>query len=251
VNTARATVPVLGTAATGSLHDLAVCGQLPDHQRMDHATLDWITSHPPKGPQPPSPLPRQRLLLPEPKWFATPEGPAGLHGILHNARVSLLTGLLCEQHGLDHRTTMTLRAAAAVHDCRRLTDRDDPDHGQRAAVWFLKHHDAVGAQAGITSSAGAAVRAATALQLHATDHERFTIAERRAYQRTALWADLLKTADALDRFRLPLARWWPDLTRLRIAPATWMAPLAHQLVIRSERALLDGATHHQALAHSL
>lgn len=251
MNAIRTTARGEGSAPIDTLRGLAESRRLPDHQRMDHATLDWITAHPPAGPCPPSPPTRQRMLLPERQWFAMQEGPDGIHGILHNARVSLFTGLLCEQHGLDHRTTMTLRAAAAVHDCRRLTDRDDPDHGLRAAAWFLKHHRAVSAHSGIEGTAASAVRAATALQLHATDRERFTPEDHRAYQRTPLLVDLLKTADALDRFRLPLARWWPDPARLRLTPAAWLAPFAHQLVLRSERALLDGATHHQALTHSL
>ncbi|WP_245204898.1 hypothetical protein [Kitasatospora sp. RG8] len=63
--------------------------------------------------------------------------------------------------------------------------------------------------------------------------------------------DLLKLADALDRFRLPLARWWPDSNRMPGPVPAWAPPLAHDLVMLSEQARLDGATNNQALELAL
>jgi hypothetical protein len=54
----------------------------------------------------------------------------------------------------------------------------------------------------------------------------------------------------MDRYRLPLTRWWPDPSRLRIAVPDWLHPHAFDLVVRSEKARLEGATHNQALDHA-
>jgi len=56
--------------------------------------------------------------------------------------------------------------------------------------------------------------------------------------------------DCLDRYRLPLARWWPDPSHLRIVIPAWLHPVAFDLVVRSEQARLDGATNHGALIHA-
>ncbi|MER6171831.1 hypothetical protein, partial [Streptosporangium sp. NPDC001681] len=63
--------------------------------------------------------------------------------------------------------------------------------------------------------------------------------------------DLLKAADCLDRYRLPLTHWWPDPSYLRITVPSWLHAVAFDLVVRSEQARFDGATHHDALTHAL
>ncbi|MCX4752577.1 hypothetical protein [Kitasatospora purpeofusca] len=70
------------------------------------------------------------MLVPADTWFAQPQLVDSIHGIRHNARVSLLAGLLAQEYGLDPDHTAALCTAAAVHDCRRRDDRDDPGHGR-------------------------------------------------------------------------------------------------------------------------
>ncbi len=60
-------------------------------------------------------------------------------------------------------------------------------------------------------------------------------------------AELLAAADALDRYRLPAIRWWPDPGRVQTPLPAPLHALAFQLVLGSEHARLDGATHHNAM----
>ncbi|PYC70043.1 hypothetical protein C7C46_27715, partial [Streptomyces tateyamensis] len=168
----------------------------------------------------------------------------------HNARVSLLAGLLAQEYGLDRDHSAALCAAAAVHDCRRRDDRDDPGHGQRAAAWFSRNQQAVTTMLGRELPPDLSQQAASAIGLHDVPYAGFTPQQNRAYQRAPHLIDLLKAADCLDRYRLPLTRWWPDPSHLRVVIPAWLHPVAFDLVVRSEQARLDGATNHGALIHA-
>ncbi|MFJ3793616.1 hypothetical protein [Kitasatospora sp. NPDC090091] len=231
-----------------SLRELAEANRLPDHQVMDAATLSWIACSRPSGPGVRATMPHRPLLLvPDESWFARTETAGSIHGVRHGARVAVLVQLLAHTRGLDPARTRALAVAAACHDCRRHTDRDDPGHGQRAAGWLAGNAETVAAVLGAEPTAEAII----AVALHDTAHEAFTDDHADAYRRHREAVDLLKAADALDRYRLPLARWWPDLGRLRLPVPAWLPAAAHDLVVHSEQAHLAGATHTQALEHAL
>ncbi|MFJ7909176.1 hypothetical protein [Kitasatospora sp. NPDC096204] len=231
-----------------SLRELAGTGRLPDHQVMDRPTLDWIARRRPAGPGVRPRLPHRPLpLVPKDTWFARRETAASIHGARHGARVAVLVQLLAADLGLAPDQGQALAAAAACHDCRRLNDRDDPGHGQRAADWLAEHSADVEAAFGTAAT----TEAITAVALHDVPHHAFTADQDRAYWQHQAAVDLLKAADALDRYRLPLARWWPDLGRLRLQVPAWAPVLAHDLVVSSEQERLDGATDAQALEHAL
>lgn len=234
-----------------ALHELAKAGSLPAHQAMDLDTLGWIArNRPPSTTIPPRLAPQATMLVPDAAWFTDTRLADSLHGIRHNARVSLLASILAAEHGLDQDHTVALCTAAAVHDCRRLGDRDDPGHGQRAATWLTTNAGVVTAALGHPVPPAPLVRAALAISLHDVPYEAFTAAQDSAYRQTPHLVDLLKAADAMDRYRLPLTRWWPDPSRLRIAVPGWLHPLGFDLIVRSEKARLDGATHNEALDHA-
>ncbi len=92
--------------------------------------------------------------------------------------------------------------------------------------------------------------AADAIGLHDIPYASFTADQKRGYQQAPHLTDLLKAADCLDRYRLPLARWWPDPSHLRITVPVWLHPVAFDLVVLSEQARLDGATNRGALIHA-
>ncbi|MER5625861.1 hypothetical protein ABT061_32975 [Streptosporangium sp. NPDC002544] len=239
------------TSPAAPLRELAQQGHLSTHQFMDQATLDWITANRPTL-APAASLPYPLLLLvPEAAWFVEARGVDSIHGVRHGARVCLLASLLAQEHKLSHDDTVALCAAAAVHDCRRRDDRADPGHGHRAAHWFARNNATVLAVGGWHTSAAALAKAAVAIGLHDVPHHVFSPKEQRAYQTARLPVDLLKAADCLDRYRLPLTRWWPDPSYLRITVPSWLHAVAFDLVVRSEQARLDGATHHDALTHAL
>ena len=234
-----------------ALHELATDRSLADRQSMDPDTLGWITrNRPPFTSVPPRLPPQVVMLVPDIAWFADAHLADSLHGIRHNARVSLLASILADGHGLDRDHTLALRAAAAVHDCRRRNDRDDPGHGQRAATWFTTNAGIVTAALGHRVPPTPLMQATLAIGLHDVPYEAFTAAQDNAYRQAPHLVDLLKAADAMDRYRLPLTRWWPDPSRLRITVPDRLHPLAFDLVVRSEKARLDGATQDQALDHA-
>ncbi|MER6318842.1 hypothetical protein ABT237_34550 [Streptomyces sp. NPDC001581] len=231
------------------LHELASQRRLPDHQPMDRATLGWITGNRPANFDAAPSLPRPGLMLVPPKaWFVSERQADSNHGVRHNARVSLLAVLLAQEYGLDGDDVAALCAAGAVHDCRRRDDRADPGHGQRAAEWFGHRTAMVTRAMGREVPAAALRRAGQAIAVHDVPYDQFTARQERAYRRAPHLVDVLKAADCLDRYRLPLQQWWPDLTRLRIPVPDWLPPAAFALVVRSEQAALDGAAHQHALA---
>ncbi|WP_051713141.1 hypothetical protein [Spirillospora albida] len=153
--------------------------------------------------------------------------------------MSILAALLATESGLPPDDTRALTVAAAIHDCRRRNDRTDSGHGHRAAAWLRAQGPGILAALDVVLDAPLLDRAAHAVGLHDGDQP----------DRDPL-VGLLRAADALDRYRLPLARWWPDLSRLTVQVPTWMPPLAHRLVVLTEEARLDGATPETALTHA-
>ncbi len=235
----------------GPLRELARTRRLPPHQVMDQPTLTWIAEHRPAAAARTIVVADQPVMLvPDDAWFATGQAADSLHGVRHNARVCLLADLLAQHHHLDPDQTVTLRLAAAVHDCRRRDDRADPGHGQRAAVWLSRHHQAVTAAFGLDLALESVAAASTAISLHDVPYPAFSRAQRHAYQHAARLTDLLKAADCLDRYRLPLPRWWPDTSLLRVQVPAWLHGVAFDLMLHSEQARLDGASHHDALTHA-
>ncbi|MFJ3584628.1 hypothetical protein ACIPPS_20710 [Streptomyces sp. NPDC090127] len=241
-------MPELTPQPRASLRELAQERRLPAHQPMDHVTLRWIESNRPANfdAAPSFPRPGQ-MLVPPASWFALPSLADTNHGVRHNARVSLIAVLLAEEYGLEGEDVAAVCAAGAVHDCRRRDDREDPGHGWRAATWFLRNSDAITGALDRQVSMAALYRAATAIALHDVPYERFTGPQRRAYRAAPHLVDVLKAADCLDRYRLPLRRWWPEVSRLRLALPDWLPAAAFALVVRSERAHLEGATQTLAL----
>ncbi|MCO5985120.1 hypothetical protein NE235_03240 [Actinoallomurus spadix] len=217
---------------------------------MDQPTLTWIAEHRPTAVAGTTFIADQPVILvPDATWFAAQQADS-IHGIRHNARVCLLADLLAAHHELDPDQTLALRLAAAVHDCRRRNDRTDPGHGQRAAVWLSHHRQAITAAFGLNLSPRMVAAASTAISLHDVAYPAFSRTQRDAYRRAACLTDLLKAADCLDRYRLPVTRWWPDTSLLRVQVPDWMSRVAFDLMLHSEQARLDGASDLDALTHA-
>lgn len=232
-------------------HDRVVDEPLPDRQTTNHGTLAWIKANRPDFPAAPAALRcRPVLLLPEPAWYADPDLVDSIHGVSHNARVALLASVLATQHSLEREFADALCVAAAVHDCRRLNDRADSGHGLRAAKWLGRHQAIVTASLGLAADAKALKQATVAIALHDIPYVEFTAAQERDYRTCPQLVDLLKAADCLDRYRLAQPRWWPDTSRLRVRVPEGLHPIAFDLVVHTEQARLDGATHREAFVHA-
>lgn len=245
------------TPTTTSLIDLADRRQLPHHQYMDPDTVEWIRANRPDlgaawslPLRPPSKHLLSRSALPA-MWLAEPRLHASIHGVRHGMRTAALAALLAEIHELDETDTATVVLAAAVHDCQRLHDKDDQGHGARAAIWLAANADTVWTHFGLVATPRKIIQAATAIRLHDLPYDAFGSDDRADYSRAELICDLVKAADALDRYRLPKLGWWPDARHVREPAFEQLRAVAFDLVVVSETAHLDGASSAEAVLYAL
>jgi len=251
----------MDTAPVDSLVALAERKQLPRHQFMDAATVEWIAVHRPALPVDGQivlrvmPAHARRLLaltaIPD-TWFAESQLADSIHGLRHGMRTAAYTALLAENAGLGEPLSSALIVAAALHDCRRLHDQDDTGHGARAAAWLETHVGPVADHFGV---GGGVVRefwqAATAVRLHDIPYGNFGLAGEAEWQEAQRATDLLKAADALDRYRLPKLKWWPDDRHLRVPLPTPVQRFAYELVLETERAHVEGKSSVAAIMQAL
>jgi hypothetical protein len=245
------------TRQAGSLVDLAAREQLPLHQYTDRATVRWIVANRPDLPDTPVPLlpsSSQELLrlagVPT-AWWLKEKVADSLHGVRHAMRTAAIAALLADRVGLPASETADLILAAAVHDCRRLHDKGDRGHGARAAAWLTENADTVWPHFGLSPTALLTDRAATAVRLHDVPYTAFSRDDLADHDRAAHLCDLLKAADALDRYRLPKVNWWPDGAQVRVAAFDRFRSTAFDLVVWSEQAHLDGLGSAEAVLHAL
>jgi hypothetical protein len=248
------------TLPADSLVELAARRQLPNHQYTDPHTVRWIEANRPDFPADPVLRLRpaaQRLVtrsaVPA-AWWAQPRTADSLHGVRHAMRTAALAALLAENAGLDEEDTADLVLAAAVHDCRRAHDKDDEGHGVRAASWLTRHVATVWGHFRLAAPTPHRVeRIATAIRLHDVPYTAFSTGDETAHARATHLCDLLKGADALDRYRLPKLGWWPDPAHVRVDPGTFdrLRATAFHLVVRSETARLAGRDSADAVLTAL
>lgn len=233
-----------------SLVALAARKALPEHQYMDAATVAWIASQGRDIPDPlripalnVSPIARRvATSAPIPlSWHAEPALAESIHGTRHLLRTATLAAVLADLHQLDEHDTATLVIAAAVHDCRRVHDKDDIGHGKRGAAWLTEHAAEIFRHFGVSPALERTRTAAVAVRLHEVPYADFTDRDITDHAAAQHVSDLLKTADALDRYRLPKRKWWPRNEFLRVIPPHWLHRMAFELVVETETARLETA----------
>lgn len=221
----------------------------PRHQFMDQGTLAWIESHRREMPiaadmssyRAPHALSQIFDAMPIPaSWYAEPMGAEGIHGIRHLLRTAVLAAVLAHQKQLSDEETEALLVAAVVHDCRRIHDKDDLGHGLRGAAWLSDRAEEVFELFGIRYTLGRSIKASMAVRLHELPYADFTDDDMADHSLAPRVADLLKTADALDRYRLPKRKWWLNEDYLRVVPSAGLSRLAFELVVASETHYLAG-----------
>jgi len=117
---------------------------------MDEPHTDWIESNEtilfPERPQwlfsdrvtATTVNDNNRTIRAEDRLVSHPLLADSIHGLRHTMRVIALAHIIAEtiQTGA---TRSEILLAAALHDLRRENDRRDPNHGQRAASWWLEN----------------------------------------------------------------------------------------------------------------
>lgn len=89
------------------------------------------------------------------------------------------------------------------------------------------------------------------MELHEVPYAAFTEEHNFAWRSAGPLVDLLKTADALDRYRLPKLKWWPREDLLVHPAPHWLYRLAYFLVVDSECRFLHGVPGNEAVLASL
>ena len=149
-------------------------------------------------------------------------GRDGIHGMPHCARVLLLALAMGNELGLSHDELEALSAAAVFHDCYRMNDLYDKEHGLRGAEQyraFCSH-----------SALSYDERVFAIIACHNTDDTPGRETCRKISEGCETLYLIFKDADGLDRIRLGLDYLNTDMLRL---------PIAHRYLPLAERLLAE------------
>jgi len=229
---------------------------LPKVQHMDKETLDWIRLNKPKFKT----VLSDKIIhddcyrisssyIPRKVWFSDAKKTDTIHGMRHILRVTIHAinlALLCS---LDDQQLKNVCIAANLHDIRRLNDKGDENHGLRTADWFKSNLVDIKKHYKISFSGKDAEAIYSAIFFHEVP---YTDLERKEnYKKHKKIVDILKSADALDRYRLPKLKWWIDCEYLKLCPSDLIKCFAYELVIKSEAYFLKGQESQQSVIQSV
>ncbi|OGZ37927.1 MAG: hypothetical protein A3A94_03210 [Candidatus Portnoybacteria bacterium RIFCSPLOWO2_01_FULL_43_11] len=238
-----------------NLRSSLIQSKKPAHQFHDAASLKWIASHRPKNllnnyTVDVDTIRIIRNLKPwkrcENSWFINNLIKDGIHGFRHVSRVAIHAVFLAIEHynEISENEIKALMFAALLHDCRRKNDNADPRHGLRAADWLEKKPEIFPKKLHLLSPA-----IHFAISVHNDPYERiFTYS---LYKKFKPFVDILKTADALDRYRFPRSDWWFSSKFITLCPGIKNLSLAFDLVIKSETLFLDTKDNIKSITEAL
>ncbi|MFH1455157.1 MAG: hypothetical protein ABIF22_02460 [bacterium] len=222
-----------------SLISLAEENKLPVHQYMDMETLNWIISlNPFKNKSSLAslfPVESVDLLykfLPQKKWFLVKDEISTIHGIRHLLRVVVYMIILSPTKELSTQKIINRIIAAGLHDIRRLNDKSDPDHGKRSAEWFLENYKKISEQFGCNLTEYDKDDIYYSIYFHDVEYGVFE--KTPEYYKHKPSIDILKTSDALDRYRLPKKKWWFDKKLVKFPVTENIMKFAYEFIINTE-----------------
>lgn len=226
-----------------SLIQLAKAKNLPYNQYMDRETLDWIIGNKiTNGGSPRLDLNGEDSQLLSSRripnnWFLSPERVGSIHGTRHLLRVAV-NGLNLIRFGFAGSSLhKTIVISSILHDIKRACDKDDSKHAIRAAEWFKENTKEI-EKVFFPLNTQDKNNIYYSILLHEISLK--DASNNPFYQKYRNAIDLLKISDALDRYRLPKLKWWPNLDMLPKKPPQNSFLFAYQLVVKSEQRSLDG-----------
>lgn len=224
-----------------SLRRLAESKQLPDIQEMDFETVLWIKNTGNKYFNDTrqlviSPISTFNGLeyLPKIDWFLNKELFYSLHGIRHISRVLIYSNVLTSYFNISTKVMNELCLAVSLHDIRRINDKSDKGHGDRAALWFLENREEVFYQFKVEGNYIDADGVAAAIRFHEKPLNLIPHLST-SHQDILNW---IKLVDSLDRFRLPDHSWWLNQKYLAVTAPEDLIKFAFLLVLESEKYFL-------------
>jgi hypothetical protein len=224
------------------LYVLAENRELGDLQLMDKETLDWIkvnsgyTQDVPRIPEvafTENDIATLIEFLPADEEFLRHDHINALHGISHVSRTMVNMIAVCKRLGIeDYKPYLFMMR---LHDLRRENDKGDTGHGLRAWEYFVANRNAYSYE--FLNSAEYLEQLEVTVTYHETNYEDIPSEVLAKHQRVI---DIVKAADALDRYRMPKARWFPNPEFMALQEAHALLPLAKRLTIESEELVLNG-----------
>lgn len=235
-----------------NLYQLAESGDLPLHQYMDEGTLNWIkVNNPfPKKEVTYSNVPISRVLdtlsnfTPKHDWFTLQEEADGLHGLKHIMRVVTYASILS-----NDKYSKIILSASALHDICRLDDKGDHGHAKRAADWFKDNLSLVSESFQVKLSEDEIESVYYSILFHEIPYE--TITNDVNYIKYKNYIDIVKTADALDRYRLPKLKWWINDSLINVIPSDELKHFAFKFVVDSETEFLKSKNSIESILDTL
>lgn len=233
------------------LFELAEQGRLPLHQYIDAPTVRWIKKNKPAfGTAKTVSLPARKDIerfIPESKWFCERKIVDSIHGLRHTIRVVALVVLMVSERPYPGRIE-NLLTAAALHDVGRRNDKGDPQHGLSAARWFKKNIVVVEKKFGIKLTAKDINEIYWIIAFH--ELPKNIIEKNKNYTRSKSGTDILRMADALDRYRLPRTKWWINEKILGCRVPLRFKQTAFDLVAKSEQRYVRGESSKKSVLNN-
>jgi hypothetical protein len=211
----------------------------PKHQQMDTSTLEWLKSQsrykidtrcPEDSKLSEDQLQLLTKLIPHKKTFYSRRKYFSIHGISHILRVMVNTLMVCNM--IKYKKETPLLIAASIHDLRRKDDRTDIGHGKRSWKWYQLNKNEFNWN---LKSDNNIVRIATTY--HNIDYPKIPSHVLKKYKTEI---DIIKAADALDRYRLPTKKGWPKLKFIMLPEAHNLLEICKKFTIETEEDILTG-----------
>lgn len=223
----------------------------PKHQLHDKASIKWIVDNRPvdllENYQLSSEIIREvekfePWKIIEDSWFTNSLIRDGIHGFRHGCRVAIHAVSLamnnCKDVSRDEIEPLIF--AGLLHDCRRKNDNADTPHGRRAAAWLARNKKIL---PDYLNNFFPAIRFSIFVHNDSYEH----IEKLSTYKEFKTFVDILKTADALDRYRFPRSDWWISLKFISLKPTIQDMSFAFDFSLMSEKLFLETKNNSESL----
>jgi len=163
-----------------------------DNQELDKESIEWLKKQlnlkKEIGSLDITPIKEKTLLryVPKKSWFNSGRIKT-IHGVSHALRVMMYSYILCKVYKIDR--VEPFLVAASIHDIKRINDKKDINHGKRASEWFYKNN----------------IRIKNNFSKEEIKEICLAVEGKEGKLKIN---SILKSADALDRYRLPKRKWW-------------------------------------------
>lgn len=230
-----------------SLFELAKKNKLPLHQFIDFETIEWINLNKPNfklSQKSKIELPKRHFIerfVPEKSWFLDKREIDSIHGLRHLLRTIIHSAILTTRFiSCDKKSQKIAMIIASIHDIGRKNDKDDLEHGKRSAAWFRKNVSRIEKKFRINFEKEEKEKIYWAIFFHGL--LKFDSKYKVFYKKFKNEINIIKAADALDRFRLPKIKWWINEKMIDIKLNEEIKDCAFNLVVKSEMSFLNGQT---------